>query len=161
VSCCKLASEHAARLCKLHPRRGGRVVDGSGLENRHTRKGIGGSNPSLSARPFDSSGYPSFDPGGWRNVPVGTFATNVPVLAFMGAIPYLSCCMYNPFNPNKPRGLVAPGGQPVRGPKRPKCSGKIDANVCTMISQLCAKNGVGVGHPPVEGSPSVRQSAAH
>jgi hypothetical protein len=25
------------------------VVDGSGLENRHTRKGIGGSNPSLSA----------------------------------------------------------------------------------------------------------------
>jgi alpha-L-rhamnosidase len=30
-------------------RRGGRVVDGSGLENRHTRKGIGGSNPSLSA----------------------------------------------------------------------------------------------------------------
>jgi len=26
------------------------VVDGSGLENRHTRKGIGGSNPSLSAR---------------------------------------------------------------------------------------------------------------
>jgi hypothetical protein len=31
------------------PRRGGRAVDGSGLENRHTRKGIGGSNPSLSA----------------------------------------------------------------------------------------------------------------
>ena len=30
-------------------RRGGRAVDGSGLENRHTRKGIGGSNPSLSA----------------------------------------------------------------------------------------------------------------
>jgi hypothetical protein len=28
------------------------VVDGSGLENRHTRKGIGGSNPSLSARLF-------------------------------------------------------------------------------------------------------------
>jgi hypothetical protein len=27
----------------------GRVVDGTGLENRHTRKGIGGSNPSLSA----------------------------------------------------------------------------------------------------------------
>jgi hypothetical protein len=26
------------------------VVDGTGLENRHTRKGIGGSNPSLSAR---------------------------------------------------------------------------------------------------------------
>ncbi len=32
------------------PRRGGRVVDGSGLENRHSRKAIGGSNPSLSAR---------------------------------------------------------------------------------------------------------------
>ena len=30
-------------------RRGGRVVDGSGLENRRTRKGTGGSNPSLSA----------------------------------------------------------------------------------------------------------------
>jgi hypothetical protein len=28
------------------------VVDGSGLENRHTRKGIGGSNPSLSAITF-------------------------------------------------------------------------------------------------------------
>ena len=26
------------------------MVDGTGLENRHTRKGIGGSNPSLSAR---------------------------------------------------------------------------------------------------------------
>ena len=25
------------------------MVDGTGLENRHTRKGIGGSNPSLSA----------------------------------------------------------------------------------------------------------------
>jgi hypothetical protein len=31
-------------------RRAGRVVDGIGLENRRTRKGIGGSNPSLSAR---------------------------------------------------------------------------------------------------------------
>jgi hypothetical protein len=28
------------------------VVDGSGLENRRTRKGTGGSNPSLSAIPF-------------------------------------------------------------------------------------------------------------
>jgi hypothetical protein len=28
------------------------VVDGTGLENRHTRKGIGGSNPSLSASYF-------------------------------------------------------------------------------------------------------------
>ena len=31
------------------PRRGGRVVDCTALEMRHTRKGIGGSNPSLSA----------------------------------------------------------------------------------------------------------------
>jgi hypothetical protein len=30
-------------------RRGGRVVDGSGLENRHRGNPIGGSNPSLSA----------------------------------------------------------------------------------------------------------------
>ncbi len=29
-------------------RRGGRVVDGSGLENQHVRKGIVGSNPTLS-----------------------------------------------------------------------------------------------------------------
>ena len=28
------------------------MVDGTGLENRHTRKGIGGSNPSLSAIPI-------------------------------------------------------------------------------------------------------------
>ena len=28
------------------------MVYGSGLENRHTRKGIGGSNPSLSAITF-------------------------------------------------------------------------------------------------------------
>src|SRR6478609_3759381 len=31
-------------------RRGGRVVDGGGLENRCTRKGTGGSNPSSSAK---------------------------------------------------------------------------------------------------------------
>src|SRR5215467_2058310 len=31
-------------------RRVGRVVDGTGLENRHTGNRIGGSNPSLSAR---------------------------------------------------------------------------------------------------------------
>ena len=31
------------------PRRGGRVVEGAGLENRYTRKGIAGSNPALSA----------------------------------------------------------------------------------------------------------------
>ena len=29
------------------------MVDGTGLENRHTRKGIGGSNPSLSAITFN------------------------------------------------------------------------------------------------------------
>lgn len=33
------------------PRRGGRVVECTALEMRHTRKGIGGSNPSLSAIP--------------------------------------------------------------------------------------------------------------
>ena len=31
------------------PRRGGRVVECTALEMRHTRKGIGGSNPPLSA----------------------------------------------------------------------------------------------------------------
>ena len=31
------------------------MVDGTGLENRHTRKGIGGSNPSLSARILSKS----------------------------------------------------------------------------------------------------------
>ena len=31
-------------------RRDGRAVDGGGLENRCTRKGIGGSNPSPSAK---------------------------------------------------------------------------------------------------------------
>jgi hypothetical protein len=39
-------------VVKLYYRRGGRVVDGSGLENRHTRKGIRGSNPFLSAITF-------------------------------------------------------------------------------------------------------------
>ena len=34
---------------RSHIRRGGRAVEYTGLENRHTRKGIGGSNPSLSA----------------------------------------------------------------------------------------------------------------
>src|SRR5689334_25328684 len=34
----------------LFMRRDGRVVDGGGLENHCTRKGTGGSNPSLSAR---------------------------------------------------------------------------------------------------------------
>ena len=33
----------------MTPRRDGRAVDGDGLENRCTRKGIGGSNPSPSA----------------------------------------------------------------------------------------------------------------
>ena len=44
-------------LCEYNPSsqpvkihwRGGRVVECGGLENRYTRKGIGGSNPSLSA----------------------------------------------------------------------------------------------------------------
>jgi hypothetical protein len=63
--CTSVGPEPAVRLvevsCVMSPhvilsevptsvsRRGGRVVDGTGLENRHTRKGIGGSNPSLSA----------------------------------------------------------------------------------------------------------------
>ena len=34
---------------RLRLRRVGRAVDGTGLENRHTLTGIGGSNPSLSA----------------------------------------------------------------------------------------------------------------
>ena len=38
------------RACTLSMRRDGRVVDGGGLENHCTRKGTGGSNPSLSAR---------------------------------------------------------------------------------------------------------------
>ena len=37
-------------LCRL-TRRNGRVVERGGLENRFTRKGNGGSNPSLSAVP--------------------------------------------------------------------------------------------------------------
>ena len=40
-------------------RKSGRVVDGSGLENRHTRKGIGGSNPSSSA--IQSQDFASLD----------------------------------------------------------------------------------------------------
>jgi hypothetical protein len=34
----------------LAERGSGRVVDGSGLENRHTRKGIVGSNPTFPAK---------------------------------------------------------------------------------------------------------------
>src|SRR5205814_6812401 len=37
---------------RLRLRRVGRAVDGTGLENRHTLTGIGGSNPSLSAITF-------------------------------------------------------------------------------------------------------------
>ena len=37
------------------------MVDGTGLENRHTRKGIGGSNPSLSARFFPFSNLRACD----------------------------------------------------------------------------------------------------
>ena len=33
----------------FHPRKGGRVVEGAGLENRNTGDGIGGSNPFPSA----------------------------------------------------------------------------------------------------------------
>ena len=51
---CKAATDSARPIkeCSktIHSWRGGRAVDGTGLENRHTRKGIGGSNPSLSAR---------------------------------------------------------------------------------------------------------------
>ena len=38
-----------AEMADHAPRRGGRVVECTALEMRHTRKGIGGSNPSLSA----------------------------------------------------------------------------------------------------------------
>ena len=34
--------------------RGGRVVEGDGLENHYTRKGIAGSNPVLSALTYSS-----------------------------------------------------------------------------------------------------------
>ena len=44
VSCCKIET-----VTKLSTRRGGRAVEYTGLENRHTLTGIGGSNPSLSA----------------------------------------------------------------------------------------------------------------
>src|SRR5689334_1384315 len=57
VGSCKLRKVPTALTTRNRPfgaghplRRGGRVVDGSGLENRRTRKGTGGSNPSLSAR---------------------------------------------------------------------------------------------------------------
>src|SRR5262247_4154536 len=40
-----------ARFAEQLPRRDGRVVDGGGLENHCTRKGTGGSNPSLSVFP--------------------------------------------------------------------------------------------------------------
>src|SRR5260221_14539093 len=40
----------SARLGVQHFRTGGRVVVGAGLENRYARKGIEGSNPSLSVR---------------------------------------------------------------------------------------------------------------
>ena len=36
----------------LRTRRDGRVAEGTRLESAHTRKGIGGSNPSLSAIPL-------------------------------------------------------------------------------------------------------------
>ena len=39
----------AVRICLLQPRTDGRAAEYTGLENRHTSNGIGGSNPSLSA----------------------------------------------------------------------------------------------------------------
>src|SRR2546427_222978 len=56
-----LPDEVVAVAAGLHFRRGhswrdGRVVDGGGLENRCTRKGIGGSNPSPSANLRSSAG---------------------------------------------------------------------------------------------------------
>ena len=53
----------------LTKRKGGRVVDGAGLENRNTRKGIGGSNPFPSAIfdiVFDGVVNGSFPLGGGR-----------------------------------------------------------------------------------------------
>ena len=47
TSDCRMAFCHSGRR-QFH-RRGGRVVDGSGLENRRTGNRTGGSNPSLSA----------------------------------------------------------------------------------------------------------------
>ena len=41
-------------------RRGDRVVEGNGLENRQTRKGLEGSNPSLSAK-LESGHGPVFN----------------------------------------------------------------------------------------------------
>jgi hypothetical protein len=46
---CKVLARSFPVIKLKQSRRGGRVVDGSGLENRRTRKGTGGSNPSLSA----------------------------------------------------------------------------------------------------------------
>ena len=43
-----LASRWAKALRYARARTGVRVAEGTGLENRHTRKGIEGSNPSLS-----------------------------------------------------------------------------------------------------------------
>jgi hypothetical protein len=45
------------------------VVDGSGLENRRTRKGTGGSNPSLSASILDPALGAGFR--GWFAIPLG------------------------------------------------------------------------------------------
>ncbi len=60
------------------------MVDGSGLENRHTRKGIGGSNPSLSAITLVISVRVSHKPDkGWtpkaykeREIPIPTKLVN-------------------------------------------------------------------------------------
>src|SRR5271167_2298449 len=59
--------------------RGGRVVDGSGLENRHTRKGIGGSNPSLSAIAFVTWHFHARDTGIRKESPTGACPLFTPI----------------------------------------------------------------------------------
>ncbi len=53
-----------AFLCPF--RRGARVAERGGLENRYTRKGIEGSNPSLSANPIKTLAIIA-----WAKAPVG------------------------------------------------------------------------------------------
>ena len=57
------------------------MVDGSGLENRHTRKGIGGSNPSLSASTFVT--------GQARDAPKGMLGARNPGFVILLEHPYL------------------------------------------------------------------------
>ncbi len=46
----KMKLEKKGGACYFFLRRDGRVVEGTGLENRHGSNVIGGSNPSLSAK---------------------------------------------------------------------------------------------------------------